>query len=82
MVDFTSTQAHAKEVAPPTSCKGGQDEAATKPLNASPPLTADGVDKMYHQLAEIHTIITMQLAEYARWHRSDSTVSLAWAGIG
>jgi hypothetical protein len=82
MVDFTSTQAHAKEVAPPASCKGGQDEATTKPLNASPPLTADGVDKMYHQLAEIHAIIAMQLAECARWHRSDSTASLAWAGIG
>jgi hypothetical protein len=66
MVDFTSTQAQAKEVAPPTSHKGGQAEATTfKPLSTSPPLTADGVDKMYHQLAEIHAIATTQLAECA-----------------
>jgi hypothetical protein len=49
MVDFTSTQAQAKKVAPPVSRKGGQAEAtAAKPLSASPPLTTDGVDKMYH----------------------------------
>jgi hypothetical protein len=67
MVDFTSTQAQAKE-----------DQAkatAAKTLSTSPPLTSDGVDKMYHQLAEIHTIATMQLVECARWHRSDSTPS-------
>jgi hypothetical protein len=34
---------------PPANHEGVQDEAtATKPLSASPPLTADGVDKMYH----------------------------------
>jgi hypothetical protein len=53
MVDFASTQAQAKEVAPPASCEGGgggQDEATiAKLLNVSPPLTVDGVDKMYRQ---------------------------------
>jgi hypothetical protein len=44
MMDFTSTQAQAKEVAPPL-------------------LTADGVDKMYSHLAEIHAIATTQLVE-------------------
>jgi hypothetical protein len=34
-----------------------------KSLRASPPLTTDGVDKMYHQLAEIHAIVTVQLVE-------------------
>jgi hypothetical protein len=44
-----------------------QVEAATvKTLSASPPLTANWVDKMYHQLAEIHTIATTQLTECAR----------------
>jgi hypothetical protein len=34
MVDFTSTQDRAKEVAPPTSREGGRTEAAkAKPLN-------------------------------------------------
>jgi hypothetical protein len=43
MVDFTSTQAQAEEVAPCPSCKGGQTEAAVaKPLSVSPSLTADG----------------------------------------
>jgi hypothetical protein len=62
MVDFTSTQVQAKEVAPPANRKGVQDEAdAAKPLSASPPLTADGVDKMYHQLTEIHAVGLTQL---------------------
>jgi hypothetical protein len=48
MVDFVSTQAQAEEVAPPANCEGGQAEAvAAKPLIVSPPLTIDGVDKMY-----------------------------------
>jgi hypothetical protein len=69
MVNFASTQAQDKEVAPPTSHEGGQAEAtAIKPPSASPPLTTNGVDKMYHQLAEIHAISAMQLAECARWH--------------
>jgi hypothetical protein len=46
-----------------------------KPLSASPVLTVDGVDKMYHQLAEIHAIVATQLAECARWRRADSTPS-------
>jgi hypothetical protein len=71
MVDFTSTQAQAKEVAPPA-----------KPLSASPLLTTSGVDKMYHQMAEIHAITTIQLVECAHWRRSDSTPSLVWVGIG
>jgi hypothetical protein len=52
MVEFASTKARAKEVDPPASHEGCQTEAATaKPLSASPLLTADRVDKMYHQLA-------------------------------
>jgi hypothetical protein len=81
MLDFTSTQPQAKEVAPPASREGGQDEATTaKPLNAPPLLTTDGVDKMYHHLAEIHTITTEQLAECAQCCWSDSTPNLVWAG--
>jgi hypothetical protein len=63
MVDFTSTQARAKEVAPLASHEGVQIEAAAaKPLSASPPLTDDGVDKMYRQLVEICAIATARLA--------------------
>jgi hypothetical protein len=37
MVDFTSTKAQAKEVAPPARCEGGQDEAIiAKPLGRFP----------------------------------------------
>jgi hypothetical protein len=78
-----TTRAQAKDVAPPTSRKGGQAKAAvTKPLSTTPPLTADRVDKMYHKLAEIHTITTAQLAECAHWRRSDSTPSSVRAGTG
>jgi hypothetical protein len=43
MVDFTSTQAQANEVAPTTSHEGGLAEATVATtLSASPPLTADG----------------------------------------
>jgi hypothetical protein len=68
LVDFTPTQAQAKELAPPI-CRGeAQDEAAiAKSPSTPPPLPADGVDRMYHQLAEIHTITVMQLAKCAHW---------------
>jgi hypothetical protein len=63
MVDFTSTQAQPEEVAPPANCEGGQAEATmAKPLSTSPLLTIDGMDKMYYQLVEIHSIATVQLA--------------------
>jgi hypothetical protein len=48
-----------------------------KSLVISPLLTTDGVDRMYHQLAEIHTIATAQLANCAGWCRTDSTPRLA-----
>jgi hypothetical protein len=53
MMDFTSTQAQAKEVAPPTCREGGVvgGRCGQAPLSGSPPLTADGVVNMYHQLA-------------------------------
>jgi hypothetical protein len=76
MVDFASTQAQVNEVAPPASRERRQAKAAAaKPLSTSPPLTANRVDKMYHQLVEIHTITTAQLAECGHWCRSDSTPS-------
>jgi hypothetical protein len=73
MVDF-STQAQAKELAPPASRGEAQSEvAAIKYRSASPLLTTDGVDMMYHQLAKIHTIAAAPLAECARWHWNGST---------
>jgi hypothetical protein len=53
-----------------------------KPPSTSPPLTTDGVDKMYHQLAEIHAIAAAQLATCAHWCRSDSSPSQVRAGTG
>jgi hypothetical protein len=48
---------------PLPAARGGQaDATATVPLSASPPLTANGVDKIYCQLGEIHAIATAQLA--------------------
>jgi hypothetical protein len=60
---------------------GGQTKAATaKLLNTSPLLTFDGVDKMYCQLAKIHAIAVVQLAECARWRQSNPATSPIWAG--
>jgi hypothetical protein len=66
MVDFVATQAQAKGAAPSANDEGGQTEAAADrpPIDLPPPAT-DGVDRMYHQLAEIHTITAMQLVECA-----------------
>jgi hypothetical protein len=41
------------------------EAVVAKPLSASPPLTADGMDKMYCQLVETHTTAAVQLAECA-----------------
>jgi hypothetical protein len=59
MVDFTSTQVQAKELASPV-CRGeAQAEAAVaKSSSMSPLLTTDGVDRVFRQLAKIHAIAT------------------------
>jgi hypothetical protein len=76
MVDLATTQAQAKGVAPSTTHEGGQIEAAAaKHLNALPPPSTNGVDRLYRQLAEIHVIATTQLAECTRWCWSDPTSS-------
>jgi hypothetical protein len=67
MVDFTATLVQAKAGARLASHEGGQTNAAvTKPPNMLPPPSADGVDGLYRQLAEIHTITATQLVECAR----------------
>jgi hypothetical protein len=64
MMDFTSTPARTKGVAPTVSLEEGHTEsAAARSPKASPLPTTDGVEKMYHQLAENHAITAAQLAE-------------------
>jgi hypothetical protein len=83
MLDFTSTQAQAKGANPTTSHKEGHTMAiAARPLKASPPPTTDRLDKMYHQLVEIHTITVVYLVECARWRHSNPTFDAAHAGGG
>jgi hypothetical protein len=58
IMDFVSTLACAKGVAPTASREEGRTVVAmARPSKASPPLTADGVARMYRQLAEIHTVM-------------------------
>jgi hypothetical protein len=60
MVDITTTQAQAEGAAPSTSHEGGQTMATlATPVSALPPLSADGVDRQYRQLADIHGITTV-----------------------
>jgi hypothetical protein len=68
------TRAWSKGVIPTPSCGWGQaeDAVAKAPSTSSPP-TGDGVDKLYHKLAEIHAITAMQLVECVRWHHSESS---------
>jgi hypothetical protein len=63
MMDYAHVQAWGKGEALPTSHEGSLAMAATtKALSASPPPTINGVDRLYHQLVEIHAIATAQLA--------------------
>jgi hypothetical protein len=57
---------------PPPRGQGGLGEAT---VVSSPPPTISEVDRLYRQLMEIHAIGATQLAECARWHRSDPTPS-------
>jgi hypothetical protein len=67
MMDYVSTPAWAQGLAPTVSREEGHAEATmARPPKASPPPTTDGVDKMYHQLVEIHANATAQLAECIR----------------
>jgi hypothetical protein len=81
MMDFTSTHAQAKGVTSTASREEGHTVViAARFPKASPPSTAEGVDKMYHKLAEICALATAQLAECAHWHRSNPTSNSAHAG--
>jgi hypothetical protein len=53
-----------------------------EPPKTSPPPTVDGMDGLYCQLVEIHAITAIQLAECARWRRSNRTSNAAYAGAG
>jgi hypothetical protein len=76
MVDLTATQLYAKGAAPPGSREGGGGRS--RPLWPSPrtchlhPPSIEA-NKLYHQLAEIHAIAAVQLAECACWHQFSPT---------
>jgi hypothetical protein len=83
MVDFTATQDRAKGAVPSANRQGGHTEATTtKTLSAVPSPTIDVVDSMYHQLADIHARVVVQLEECAHRCRSDLTSSPVRAGTG
>jgi hypothetical protein len=81
MVDFTSTQAMAMELAPPVHRGEAQSEGVVdKSPSTPPPLIADGVDRMYRQLAEIQANVTVQLVECAHWRQTNPTPCSALVG--
>jgi hypothetical protein len=64
MVDFTATQIQAKGGAPTASHEGGGTKAVVAmPPNVIPLPFDSRVHGLYHQLARIHTIAVVQLAE-------------------
>jgi hypothetical protein len=83
MMDYVPTRARSKGVVCTPTRGWGQAEATlAMALSVSPPPIADGVDKLYHQVAEIHAIATAQLPECAHWRHSDSDPSPIWVGTG
>jgi hypothetical protein len=78
MMEYASAQAQAKGVALTLSHEEGHTEAtAARPPKAPSLPTTDGVDKIYHELVEIHAIATVQLAECARWRWSNLTPNVS-----
>jgi hypothetical protein len=66
MVDFTATQVQAKGGAPTASHEGrggGTKAVVAMPPNVIPLPFDSRVHGLYHQLAKIHTIAVVQLAE-------------------
>jgi hypothetical protein len=62
----------AREMLPPLAMRElGNGQGLECIISAS----VEGVDKLYHQLVEIHAIATTQLAECTHWLPSDSTPS-------
>jgi hypothetical protein len=62
MADLAATRVQAKEADPSANYKGVANKGCSShaPKCATPPPT-DGLDRLYHQLAEIHTISTVQM---------------------
>jgi hypothetical protein len=71
MMDYATTQAWSEGVISTPYRQWDLAEA----IHFSPLPTVDEMDRLYRQLAEIHTIGAAQLAECAHWSRYDSTPS-------
>jgi hypothetical protein len=86
MIDYAPARARSKGLISTPSCGWGQVEATVAKAPSTSPLpTTDGVDKLYHQLVEIHAITATQLVESTHWCRSNSTpspvqASTSWQG--
>jgi hypothetical protein len=80
MMDYAATQARPEGMISTHRCRWGLAEATmAKATSFSPLPTIDEVDRLYHQLAEIHAIGAAQPAECAHWRCSNSTPSMVWA---
>jgi hypothetical protein len=83
MVDLAATRAQAKGADPFFNSKEGQTKVnVAKPLNVLSPPSIDGVDELYHQLAEIHVITVAPLVVCARWCQPNPTSSPVHAKDG
>jgi hypothetical protein len=83
VMDCATSQAQREGVGSTLRHLRGPAEATmAKAKSLSPPPTIDEVDRLYHQLGEIHTIGAMQLVECARWWRSTPAPSSVWARTG
>jgi hypothetical protein len=83
MIDYALDQARSEGKVNAPHHQGGLTKATkAKAVSISPPPTADEVDRLYRQLAEIHAISAAQLAECTHWCRFASTSSPVWARTG
>jgi hypothetical protein len=76
MIDYALAQARSEGKVNAPHHQGGLTKATkAKAVSISPPPTADEVDRLYRQLAEIHAISAAQLAECTHWCHFASTSS-------
>jgi hypothetical protein len=87
MMDYAATKAPPEGVistlpSPSRQWWGMAEATKAKAMSFSPPPTTGEVDRLYHQLEEIHAISTTQLVECTHWHCSDFTPSPVRARTG
>jgi hypothetical protein len=83
MVDYAATRARSEgALLPPYGQLGLAEATVARAMVSSPPPTTGEVDRLYHQLTEIHAISATQVVECTCCRHSNPTPSQVWARVG